>query len=74
MPLDELYTDSLEFLKAVWHLRAVPPMLRSLAFDAAAIWSDEELVERSLGADDPDDALPDNIRPPRPSPGLVTGD
>ena len=46
--MEETYTDSIEFLKAVWALRAMPPRFRALARQAADCWTDEKLIERSL--------------------------
>jgi hypothetical protein len=56
--MDELYTNSTEFLRAVMALRAMAPQYRSLAHHAADFWSNDELVERALRADVPAADLP----------------
>jgi hypothetical protein len=46
-----LYTDSQEFLQLVAQLRRLHPMFRRFAIDAAALWSDDEFIERLHRAD-----------------------
>ena len=51
--MDELYTDSPEFLRVVMILRAMAPEYRSFALHAALFGSNDELVERALRVDLP---------------------
>ena len=42
----ELFTDSKEFLQLVARLRLVHPIFRRMAIDVAALWSNDEFIER----------------------------
>ena len=48
--MDDLYTNSEEFLSLVAQLRQLSPQMRSLAHYAADWWTDVEFMERSLAA------------------------
>jgi hypothetical protein len=51
--MDDLYTNSEEFLGLVAQLRRLSPQMRSLAHYAADWWTDVEFMERLMRADVP---------------------
>jgi hypothetical protein len=55
---DGLYTESIEFLKAVAALRGLPTdRYRSLAFHASCFWTNEEFIDTMLLAKIPDEQV-----------------
>jgi len=46
--MNDLYTNSAEFLRAVMALRAMARFYRSLAHHAADFWSNEDVLDQSL--------------------------